>query len=93
MLHCDFALTLQKLLGCTWQIGIQDGRIFVGTLVCTDREKNIILSNADEYRQGQQGGRFVGMILIPWKHVTKAEVDLVAYVNATTQEDDSSLYT
>lgn len=87
---------LKILLGCTWRISIQDGRMFLGTLVCTDKEKNIILANADEYRQGQQDGRFVGMILVPWRYVTKAEVDWTAYAkmrSADYNDGGGSLYT
>ncbi|KAF8525109.1 hypothetical protein BU17DRAFT_8169, partial [Hysterangium stoloniferum] len=67
---------LKSLMGRTWRITILDTRIFVGTLACTDKEKNIILINADEYRRGEaRDGRYVGMIMVPWKWVVKAEVD------------------
>jgi small nuclear ribonucleoprotein (snRNP)-like protein len=45
------ALTsLRLLLGSTLRITITDTRVFTGTFVCTDKERNIILANADEWR-------------------------------------------
>lgn len=85
---------LKSLLGYTWRISIQDKRIFLGTLVCTDKEKNIILTNADEFRRGEPGnGRYVGMIMIPWRWVVKAEVDWAAYMDSEASNGDNPLYT
>ena len=84
---------LSSLMGYTWRISIQDKRIFLGTLVCTDKEKNIILTNADEYRRGEVGGRYVGMIMIPWRWIVKAEVEWVAYIESEEGNRGNSLYT
>lgn len=84
---------LQNLIGATWRISIQDKRIFIGTLVCTDKEKNIILVNADEYKPAEsREGRYVGMIMIPWRWIVKAEVEWSAYANAEVI-DEEGLYT
>ncbi|KAF8584938.1 hypothetical protein K439DRAFT_1633059 [Ramaria rubella] len=73
---------LESLLGRVWRVSIQDKRVFIGTLVCTDKEKNIILTNADEYRRGDHSdGRYVGMVMIPWRWVLKAEVEWAAYMD------------
>jgi len=63
--------SVRSLLGQQLLITIQDTRSFMGTFVCTDRDRNIILANADEFRKAEDGGegRYVGMIMIPWKHV------------------------
>lgn len=42
---------LTGLLGTTLRVQISDGRMFVGQLKCTDRERNIILATSHEYRQ------------------------------------------
>ncbi|KIJ45230.1 hypothetical protein M422DRAFT_167032 [Sphaerobolus stellatus SS14] len=91
----DAVQRLNSLLGCTWRITIQDKRIFIGTLACTDKKKNVVLVNADEYRQGEStNGRYVGMIMIPWRWVTKAEVEWTAYAqNRNVGANDETLYT
>ncbi|TIA17538.1 hypothetical protein D6C80_03895 [Aureobasidium pullulans] len=42
---------LTRLLNKTLRIHTTDSRIFVGTMKCTDQERNIILSLTHEYRQ------------------------------------------
>lgn len=42
---------LTSLLNKFLHVHISDGRIFVGQLKCTDRERNIILALTHEYRQ------------------------------------------
>jgi len=62
--------SLRLLLGQTLKITIQDTRSFIGTFVCTDRERNVILVNTNEFLEaGDEGGRYVGMVMIPWKYV------------------------
>jgi small nuclear ribonucleoprotein (snRNP)-like protein len=41
-----------------------------------DKQLNIILTNTEEYRLNDPSsqGRFVGMVMIPWKQITKVEV-------------------
>lgn len=41
---------LTSLLNRTLHIHIDDGRLFVGQLQCTDHERNIILAMTHEYR-------------------------------------------
>lgn len=41
---------LSSLLGKTLRIKISDGRVFVGQMKCTDKDRNIILANTHEYR-------------------------------------------
>ena len=78
--------SVRSLLGQQLLITIQDTRSFMGTFVCTDRDRNIILANADEFRKAEDGeGRYVGMIMIPWKHVVDvsarlAEVQQQGYI-------------
>ncbi|KIM32582.1 hypothetical protein M408DRAFT_32162, partial [Serendipita vermifera MAFF 305830] len=70
---------LRAILGKELRITIKDGRIFIGTFACTDRDLNIVLTSVYEFPVGYQndhlveGGRFVGMLMFPWRHVVKAE--------------------
>lgn len=73
---------LRQLLGRTIKVGIQDSRIFLGTFACTDKALNIVLANTYEYRpseateDGNPPGRYVGMVMIPWKYVQDVELQI-----------------
>lgn len=67
---------LEGLLRQPLRVTINDGRIFLGTFVGTDKPLNLVLINAEEYRVGvgQNGdGRYVGQILVPWRLIEKVE--------------------
>ncbi|KAL9083111.1 MAG: hypothetical protein Q9159_005985 [Coniocarpon cinnabarinum] len=72
---------LESLLGQQLRIHISDGRIFVGQFKCTDKEANVILSNAMEFRSVKQKdsdneemrSRLVGLIVVPGPHIRKVE--------------------
>jgi small nuclear ribonucleoprotein (snRNP)-like protein len=101
-------------LGSTLRISIQDGRIFLGTLVCTDKARNLILANAEEYRlepvrkreqsltrdqrsggksdkasgdmeEFEQKGRYVGMVMIPWKYILDVEEEQRSSISQISQ--------
>ncbi|EJD54956.1 hypothetical protein AURDEDRAFT_25718, partial [Auricularia subglabra TFB-10046 SS5] len=82
---------LQSYLTKVMRIAIADGRVFLGMFACIDKDRNIVLVNTEEFRvsgpqqqqdtfsrsasSGIEGGRYVGMVMIPWKHVVSAEVE------------------
>ncbi|KAI4721500.1 hypothetical protein E4T48_02239 [Aureobasidium sp. EXF-10727] len=89
---------LISLLNKTLRIHTTDSRIFVGTMKCTDQERNIILSLTHEYRQPpacvvedaahqmhlqnvlgnlkvDMVKRFVGLVVVPGRYITKIEVE------------------
>lgn len=43
---------LNSYLNFKSRIKITDGRTFIGTFVCIDKEKNIILAHTEEFRGG-----------------------------------------
>jgi len=63
-------------------VTIDDGRIFMGTFVGTDKQLNVLLVNTEEFRigpdavDGNPNGRFVGQVMIPWRLVCKVEAPL-----------------
>lgn len=73
---------LRALLGKELRITIKDGRIFIGNFACTDKALNVILTSVYEFPVGWQedhlveNGRFVGMIMFPWRHIVKIEVHM-----------------
>ena len=40
---------LTELLNKRLRVRIRDGRVIDGNLMCTDREKNIVISNCEEF--------------------------------------------
>ncbi|ORX88536.1 hypothetical protein K493DRAFT_236290 [Basidiobolus meristosporus CBS 931.73] len=74
--------TLRSYLNLKARIKATDGRIFLGTFMCIDKDKNIILAQTDEYRGVSppppvylEEKRFVGLVMIPGKHLVKVEIE------------------
>jgi small nuclear ribonucleoprotein (snRNP)-like protein len=73
---------LALLLRRGLRVSIADGRVFLGTFVGTDAQLNLLLVSAHEFRPGAPAltpeypnGRFVGQIMLPWRHVRKVEAE------------------
>ncbi|CAE6440117.1 unnamed protein product [Rhizoctonia solani] len=75
----DRVQELDSLLAKTLRIAIQDGRSFIGTFACIDREKNIVLASTEEYPPppSPDGPRFVGLIMVPWRYVISVELEVI----------------
>ncbi|TPX64398.1 hypothetical protein SpCBS45565_g05913 [Spizellomyces sp. 'palustris'] len=65
---------LRDYLNHKARITISDGRIFIGHFVCIDKGQNTILAGAEEFKNGER--RFVGLIMVPGKHLIKAEFEV-----------------
>ncbi|KAJ4976858.1 hypothetical protein NE237_001964 [Protea cynaroides] len=63
--------SLRKLLSRQMLVGVNDGRFFLGAFYCIDKQRNIILQDAVEYRSTRRSSpapmeqRCLGLILIP----------------------------
>ncbi|XP_057949097.1 uncharacterized protein LOC131144451 [Malania oleifera] len=72
---------VRKLLFRRMLVGIKDGRFFLGTFHCIDKQGNILLQDAVEYRSTHRSGvspmehRCLGLILIPSSCRTACHVD------------------
>ncbi|CAN6163038.1 unnamed protein product, partial [Urochloa humidicola] len=71
---------LRKLLFRRMLIGVNDGRYFLGLFHCIDKQGNIILQDAVEYRSARHSSppteqRCLGLILIPAACRSSCEVD------------------
>ena len=50
--HALHTYVRERLLGATVRARVRDGRTFVGTLRCVDKQRNIVIGNAREYHFG-----------------------------------------
>ncbi|XP_010518765.1 PREDICTED: uncharacterized protein LOC104798395 [Tarenaya hassleriana] len=72
---------VRKLLFRQMLVGIKDGRFFLGSFHCIDKQGNIILQDTVEYRNTRISSpspmeqRCLGMILIPSSCRTSCHVD------------------
>ncbi|CAI9108942.1 OLC1v1008655C1 [Oldenlandia corymbosa var. corymbosa] len=72
---------VKKLVSRRLLVGIKDGRFFLGTFYCMDKQGNIILQDAVEYRSTRHSSpspmeqRGLGLILIPFSCRTSCHVD------------------
>ncbi|CAN6193511.1 unnamed protein product, partial [Urochloa humidicola] len=71
---------LRKLLFRRMLIGVNDGRYFLGLFHCIDKQGNIILQDAVEYRSARHSSppteqRCLGLILIPAACRSSCDVD------------------
>jgi len=71
---------LESLLNKTVKIEITDGRTLIGTYLCTDREKNIILGSCQEFIANPETSleepRLLGLAMIPGRHVKSLHADI-----------------
>ncbi|KAI3680907.1 hypothetical protein L6452_35686 [Arctium lappa] len=71
----------KKLLFRRMLVGVNDGRFFMGAFYCMDKQGNIILQDAVEYRSTRRSSpspmeqRGLGLILIPSSCRTSCHVD------------------
>lgn len=53
MAESDKIKKLASYLNFKSRVKITDGRTFIGTFVCIDKQKNIILAHTEEFRGGK----------------------------------------
>ncbi|XP_043701444.1 uncharacterized protein LOC122651931 [Telopea speciosissima] len=72
---------VRKLLYRQMLVGVNDGRFFLGAFHCIDKQGNIILQDAVEYRSTRRSSpspmeqRCLGLILIPSSCRSSCHVD------------------
>jgi len=92
---------VRTLLRKSLRIITSDGRLFLGTFAGTDKQLNILLVNADEYRfapieSANPNGRYVALVMIPRRFILKIEAqngeELMEAGSAGSSESDSDMY-
>ena len=79
--NSDHVIQAKKFLFRRMLVGIKDGRFFLGGFYCLDKQGNIILQDAVEYRSTRRSSpspmeqRCLGLILIPSSCRTSCHVD------------------
>ncbi|GJV39216.1 like-Sm domain-containing protein [Tanacetum coccineum] len=72
---------VKKLLFRRMLVGVNDGRFFMGAFYCMDKQGNIILQDAVEYRSTRRSSpspmeqRGLGLILIPFTCRVSCHID------------------
>jgi len=70
---------IKSLINKMLKIKISDGRVLVGSLLCTDKGENLIIGSAAEYWGDQNTGdaRMLGLVMIPGKHIVSVAADMM----------------
>ena len=68
---------LRQWLNKSMRIELSDGRVLVGTFLCTDASANVILGNCTETLEedDQSEPRVLGLAMVPGKHIKSIKVD------------------
>ncbi|KAI9168435.1 hypothetical protein H9P43_007807 [Blastocladiella emersonii ATCC 22665] len=84
--HDVAAAKLRGVIDSQIRVTVTDGRCFQGLLRCTDRDRNLVLTDATEHSPGGKE-RYLNMILVPGAHIVKAELydSLLEKANAAGQ--------
>jgi len=82
--HNESRELLESWLNKVLKVEITDGRILVGTFLCTDRDLNIILGSCLEYVKEEdkdsaeepEEPRSIGLVMISQRHIVSICVDV-----------------
>ncbi|XP_072174994.1 N-alpha-acetyltransferase 38, NatC auxiliary subunit-like [Diadema setosum] len=71
---------MEAWLNQPMRIRMTDGRTLVGTFLCTDKDKNVILGSCEEYvnpldSDEKEEPRVLGLAMVPGQHIVSIEVD------------------
>ncbi|XP_077991381.1 N-alpha-acetyltransferase 38, NatC auxiliary subunit-like isoform X2 [Glandiceps talaboti] len=72
---------LRSWLNKRMKISMTDGRTLIGTFLCTDKDRNVILGSCEEYvnppeSECKEDPRVLGLAMVPGPHIVSIEVDL-----------------
>ncbi|KAK9883596.1 hypothetical protein WA026_001771 [Henosepilachna vigintioctopunctata] len=74
---------LRGLLNKMLKIEMSDGRVLIGTFLCTDADANVILGSCSEYlpqeliqSKTNEEPRMLGLVMVPGKHIITVSKDL-----------------
>ena len=84
---------IQPYLDKPLRVGLTDGRVIVGTFVCFDKQRNILLVDAQEWRwRESREERAVGIVLVPWRWARSIHaIDSSTRLNTTDDAHNGSM--
>lgn len=78
-LRAEHLHRLRSWINHRMTIEMTDGRVLIGTFLCTDRDANVILGSCGEYLSpqvfeskedtGTQEARLLGLVMVPGQHI------------------------
>lgn len=73
---------LRSWLNKSMKIVLSDGRVLVGTFLCTDANANVILGSCTETSEESESEkieepRVLGLAMVPGRHIVSVHVDQV----------------
>ncbi|XP_076639802.1 LSMD1 domain-containing protein Sbat isoform X1 [Colletes latitarsis] len=67
---------LRTWLNRNLKIKMTDGRVLIGSFLCTDRDANVILGSCSEYlSEDHTEARALGLAMIPGRHIVTIHLD------------------
>lgn len=70
---------LESWLNKIMKIKISDGRTLIGSFLCTDQDRNIILGSCQEFvgsSEEKEEPRILGLAMVPGKHIVSIKIDI-----------------
>ncbi|XP_065215127.1 N-alpha-acetyltransferase 38, NatC auxiliary subunit [Planococcus citri] len=82
-------MQLMSWINKSMKIEMTDGRILIGTFVCTDKDANVILSSCSELFNTEKTGiseepRMLGLVMIPGRHIISIHLEQACPVHEIT---------
>ncbi|BES93794.1 Hypothetical protein NTJ_06603 [Nesidiocoris tenuis] len=73
-------MKLQSWLNKSLKVDMSDGRVLIGSFLCTDRDANLILGSCTEYINPKVCGfneepRILGLVMVPGRHIVSIHLD------------------
>ncbi|CAO1404871.1 unnamed protein product, partial [Diamesa serratosioi] len=60
---------LRSWLNKNLRIIMTDGRILIGSFLCTDSKANVILGMCSEFTKDSMDERILGLVMVPGRHI------------------------
>lgn len=67
---------LRSWLNKNLRIIMTDGRILIGSFLCTDSKANVILGMCSEFTKDSMDERILGLVMVPGRHIVNICVDM-----------------
>lgn len=68
---------LKQYLDGALRVTLSDGRMLIGRFACFDKQRNVLLNEAREFRTTSCEGRprSLGIVLVPWRWIVRCDAE------------------